>query len=123
MDCKLYRAGNSKQMQSGGWFIAIHLSVLLCVVAIGTSCSKNPGTNQNEFFNAKGTIHETDSCKLTATNLGFSFSSPEGELNPEMTSNGLEVFFSSERVGTVGKQDLWQMPMNPAWLKYEQSLL
>ncbi|MDG2410188.1 MAG: hypothetical protein P8M53_14375 [Pirellulales bacterium] len=107
MDCELYRVGDAKQMQSGGRFIAIHLSLLLCVVLIGTSCSKNSGTNQNELVDAKEIIHETDSSKLTATNMGVPVNSSEGEFNPEMTSNGLEMFFSSEREGSQDR-DLYR---------------
>ena len=107
MDCNFYRACDANRVQSRTWFIASHLSLLLCLVVTGTSCSKNPGANQNESVDAKEIIHETDSSKLTATNMGIPVNSSEGEFNPEMTSNGLEMFFSSERAGSQDR-DLYR---------------
>ena len=59
-------------------------------------------------MDAKEIIFETDDTKLTATNMGQPVNSPAGEFNPEMTSNGLEMFFSSERVGSRDR-DLYRV--------------
>ena len=83
-------------------------SALMMVGLIALSgCTKSPTANQNELVSAKETIYETDTSKLTATNMGVPVNSVEGEFNPEMTSNGLEMFFSSEREGSQNR-DLYR---------------
>ena len=83
-------------------------SALMMVGLIALSgCTKSPTANQNELVSAKETIYETDTSKLTATNMGVPVNSVEGEFNPEMTSNGLEMFFSSERAGSQNR-DLYR---------------
>ena len=97
IECK----GQSSRLLADGCLM------LLALLLISTGCTKNPGANQNELVDAKEIIHETDMSKLTATNMGVPVNSSEGEFNPEMTSNGLEMFFSSEREGSQDR-DLYR---------------
>ena len=80
---------------------------LLCLITACVGCTNNPGANKNELVDAKEIIFETDVDQLTATNMGVPVNSPEGDFNPEMTSNGLEMFFSSEREGSQDR-DLYR---------------
>lgn len=82
--------------------------VLLAFVLSGLACKPSSEFNKNEQVDAKEIIFETDDTKLTATNMGQPVNSPAGEFNPEMTSNGLEMFFSSERVGSRDR-DLYRV--------------
>ena len=82
-------------------------TVLVVTLIAAAGCTKSPTANQNELVSAKEILHETDASKLTATNMGVPVNSPEGEFNPEMTSNGLEMFFSSEREGSQDR-DLYR---------------
>ena len=95
-----FRFGLARSSRLASAFLLVGLIAL-------AGCTKSPTANQNELVSAKEAIYETDSSQLTATNMGVPVNSVEGEFNPEMTSNGLEMFFSSEREGSQDR-DLYR---------------
>ena len=52
-----------------------------------------------------------------ARNLGVTANTDYAEANPSVSADGKILLFRSDREGTVGKQDLWQMPIQPEWLQ------
>ena len=54
----------------------------------------------------------------TPTNLGVIVNSSARESRPTISSNGLELYFSSERPGGLGERDLWlamRRTIDEAW--------
>lgn len=100
----LHRKGSSSFLQRNPvlpWFLILALAIS------SLQCSKPARWNQTEQVDSLEIIYATDWSTQTATNLGEPVNSPEGEFNPEITSNGLEMFFSSERTGSAGR-DLYR---------------
>lgn len=95
------------QGQSNRWLVIGGLGLLLAVLSINAGYKQSSTANQSEQVQAKQIIFEKDVSKLTAINMGLPVNSPESEFNPEMNSNGLEMFFSSERTGSQNR-DLYR---------------
>ena len=77
--------------------------------------SKRPGFGRSDLYVTNR--ESKDAPWGPARNLGATANTDYAEANPSVSADGKILLFRSDREGTVGKQDLWQMPIQPEWLQ------